>query len=94
MLEVYNTETLSKVCGSEVLKSTMVPQMKEKIEKYLKSKHSLLDPSHSTNTGGSDYEWTPCRFSSIGWKYQPSGTKNRYLMHPNKRNIIGYAPPQ
>lgn len=91
-LEAYNTETLSKVCGSDTMKSTMAPEMKEKLEKYLKGKNGpVIDPLSGKSIGG-DYEWTPCRFSSVGWKYQPSGTKNRFLMHPNKRNNIGYSP--
>lgn len=29
-------------------------------------------------------EWTPARFSKLGWKHQETGSVNKYLNHPNK----------
>lgn len=40
-------------------------------------------------------DWTPCRWSSIGWKYQKKGTFNKFLNPTFKINATGgRGPPQ
>jgi hypothetical protein len=34
-------------------------------------------------------EWAPDRWNRYGFKYQAPGTKNDYLLHPNKVNAQG-----
>ena len=36
-----------------------------------------------------DWEWTPCRYSTSGWKYQKKGTTQAHLNHFNKLNVYG-----
>ena len=35
------------------------------------------------------YEWTPDRFNTLGWKYQQRGTFNKFLNQSNKINSVG-----
>lgn len=35
-----------------------------------------------------DWEWTPCRYATSGWKYQKKGTQQKHLNHYNKLNCI------
>ena len=79
MIEIYNAESLSKAVAKQIIE----PDKNDKIEKYLKSK------GQQDGNAGSEYEWTPCRFNPLGWKYQPQGMQSKYLNHPNKKNVVG-----
>jgi hypothetical protein len=53
-----------------------------------------LPPNHEHDTDlngqADEFEWAPCRFSDLGWRYQKKGTYNSYLNHPNKKNVVGF----
>ena len=38
-------------------------------------------------------EWTPCRFATLGWKYQQQGTFNKFLNQSYKINSMGGLGP-
>ena len=41
------------------------------------------------------FEWTPCRYKTHGWKYQEKGTYQKHLNHPFKINTTGgFGPNQ
>lgn len=41
-----------------------------------------------------EWEWTPCRYSTSGWKYQKMGTVQKHLNHYNKLNIYPSSGPR
>ena len=41
------------------------------------------------DTQPENFEWTPCRYSNRGWKFQKVGTVQRHLNHFNKVNFTG-----
>lgn len=57
----------------------------------LKKKDFTHDPTIE-NTAHK-FDWTPCRYSTLGWKYQERGSYQKHLNHPNKlNNVGGYGP--
>ena len=58
-----------------------------RLKNYVGQAH---EPENTTQ-----FEWTPCRFNQLGWKYQEKGTYQQYLNHPFKVNTTGgYGPQQ
>eukprot|EP00347_Sterkiella_histriomuscorum_P019094 403342970 len=84
MIETYNVQSLQKAIGQQVISNTN--QVSDKLQKLI----SCNNQEGSDKLNSTLMEWTPCRFSSIGWKYQPAGTKQNHLHHPNKGNSIGF----
>ena len=41
------------------------------------------------------FDWTPCRFNTLGWKYQERGSYQKHLNQSYKINSVGgYGPNQ
>lgn len=53
------------------------------------SLENLIKQENENNS----HEWTPCRWSSIGWKYQKKGTLNKFLNSSFKINAMGGRGP-
>jgi hypothetical protein len=92
-----NPETLKKAITKEVMGSNS-NTMKDKLSRYVfKNNHAIQsrvtrDSNLSPSTAPVDVEeneWAPDRWNRYGFKYQAPGTKNDYLLHPNKVNAQG-----
>ena len=57
-----------------------------RLKKYVK------DPTPFDNSPegmAHQFEWVPCRWNTLGWKYQEKGTFQTFLNHSNKVNSVG-----
>ncbi|CDW75437.1 UNKNOWN [Stylonychia lemnae] len=88
MMETYNAQSIKKAVGQQILSNRN--QLRDKMEKQFLSKNN----AYNDNDESFEYEWTPCRFNPSGWRYQPKGSHNQFLNHPNKKNVVGYMPSE
>ena len=56
-----------------------------KLKGYVGQAH---EPENTTQ-----FEWTPCRYNVLGWKYQEKGKFQKHLNQPYKINVTGGFGP-
>eukprot|EP00347_Sterkiella_histriomuscorum_P002013 403369808 len=89
LIETYNAVSLQKAVGQQIMSNRN--QLRDNVEKYINQKSSGYKGGAVDETSNFEYEWTPCRYNNLGWKYIAKGATQNHLNHPNKRNSIGYT---
>lgn len=93
MLEIFNSDSLKKAIGADLLSNQN--NFRDKVAKFvIRQKFSQTDYENGFGNRQLEPEkainWVPDRFAPVGWKYQMTGTTNSYLNHPNKVNSQGF----
>lgn len=85
VMELSNNESISyaaNITKSLGCKKDAIARLKNYVGRH--------EPENQTQ-----FEWTPCRFNPLGWKYQEKGKYQKHLNQPFKINTTGgYGPNQ
>lgn len=95
MLEIFNSDSLKKAIGAEILSNQN--NFRDKVAKFVIRNKNASQTDYGNGFGNNRQlepekaiNWVPDRFAPVGWKYQMLGTNNSYLNHPNKVNSQGF----
>lgn len=88
IMETYNNKSINTAATKFAL--TCKKDAITRLKKYV-HKTSLFEDSPEGMA--EQFEWTPCRFNTLGWKYQKQGTFQSFLNHSNKVNAVGGVGP-
>ena len=69
-METYNNKSIS-TAANKVFTLTCKKDAITRLKKYVKDPTPFDD---SPEGMGQQFEWTPCRWNTLGWKYQERGT--------------------
>lgn len=101
-LEITNKNSLrmgSEVTNTLTMPKAVINRLKTYVElkgnepDVLQTRQSLENLIQKETERNDLHEWTPCRWSDIGWKYQKKGTFNQFLNSTFKINAVGGRGP-
>lgn len=75
IMEQYHNKSISQAANKTFTlscKRDAIPRLR----KYVRETNKLNEDDENT---ADQYEWTPDRFNTLGWKYQQRGTFNQFL---------------
>lgn len=98
MMDMHNNKAISyaaNVSNSIATRKDAINRLRQYVGNndvsILKKKDFTHDPTIESTAH--KFDWTPCRYSTLGWKYQERGSYQKHLNHSNKlNNVGGYGP--
>ena len=95
-METHNNKSISigaSVTNTLRCKKDAITRLKKYVGTH--EKHQNKNDIDGANDTAQQFDWTPCRYNVLGWKYQERGTFQKHLNQPFKINTVGgFGPNQ